>query len=247
MLIVANWKAYVETIPKAKRLYAAGKRLAATGKHDIVLAPPAPYLGLLAPSNRSNVEFAAQDVSYTLGGAATGEVTAGAVASVKAGYAIIGHSERRAAGETDAVVVEKTRHALAHGLVPIVCVGESARDAEGKYLTFLRKQVAAVVTPLSQKERLTLVLAYEPVWAIGKTASEAIDPSDLMEMVLYMRKVLSEYLPGKGSSKVRILYGGSVEPANARTLAATSGIDGFLVGRASTEAESFGALVKAVT
>lgn len=245
MLIVGNWKAYVETVEKAKRLYAAGKRLAATGRHDIVLAPPAPYLGLLAPSNRSNVEFAVQDVSHTLGGAATGEMTAGAVASAKAAYAIIGHSERRAMGETDAIVLEKTRHALAHGLTPIVCVGETARDSEGKYLTFLRAQIAAVVAPLPQKERLSLVLAYEPVWAIGKTASEAIDSSDLTEMVLYIRKVLSEYLPGKGSMKVRILYGGSVEPANARVLAGT-GIDGFLVGRASTEPESFGALVKAV-
>jgi triosephosphate isomerase len=247
MLIVANWKAYVETLEKAKRLYAVGKRLAAAGHHEIVLAPSAPHLGFLAGGNRSSVEFAAQDISRTLGGAATGEVTAAVVANLKAQYVIVGHSERRAAGETDAIVVEKVRHALAHGLAPILCIGERERDAEAQYLTHLRNQISVVFSPLSPKERTKLVIAYEPIWAIGKSARDAITPSDLTEMVLYIRKVLSEYLPGKGSSKLRIIYGGSVEPANIRSLAAASRIDGFLVGHASTDAQSFGALVKAVT
>jgi triosephosphate isomerase len=94
---------------------------------------------------------------------------------------------------------------------------------------------------------MQLVIAYEPIWAIGKSAAEAITPADLTEMVLYIRKVLAEYLPGKGSGKIRILYGGSVEPSNIRALAAASGVDGFLVGHASTDAQSLGALVKAVT
>jgi len=244
MLIVANWKAYVETLEKAKRLYAAGKRIAAAGHHDIVLAPPAPYLGLLASANRSNVEFASQDVSETLGGAATGEMTAAAVASVKAAYAIIGHSERRALGESDAEILEKVRHALAHGLTPILCIGERERDPEASYLAFLRKQIQSVYEPLSPKERAAIVLAYEPIWAIGKSAADAITPTDLNEMVLYLRKVLGEYLKSPG--KARILYGGSVEPGNARALAAGSGIEGFLVGRASTDTQAFGALAKAL-
>ena len=245
MLIVANWKAYVETIEKAKRLHAVGKRLAAKGRHEIVLAPSAPHLGYLAVGNRSNVEFAAQDISRSEGGAATGEVTAGTVSNVGATYVILGHSERRAAGESDAVVLEKVQHAIAHGLVPILCIGESERDSEARYLSFLRAQLAAVLTSLSQKERMQLVIAYEPIWAIGKSSEDAISPTDLTEMVLYIRKLLSEYLPGRGSAKIRILYGGSVEPGNVRSLAET-GIDGFLIGRASTDAASFGALVKAL-
>jgi triosephosphate isomerase len=246
MLIVGNWKAYVETLEKAKRLYAVGKRLSATGHHDIVLAPSAPHLGFLSAGNRSSVAFAAQDVSNTLGGAATGEVTAAAVASVGATHAIIGHSERRAAGDTDVIVLEKVQHALAHGLIPIICIGETERDAEAKYLNYLRAQLTTILTPLSQKERMQVVIAYEPIWAIGKTAAEAITPMDLNEMVLYIRKILSEFLPGKAGSKIKVLYGGSVEPGNARALAAASGIDGFLVGRASTDPVSFGALAKAL-
>lgn len=245
MLIVANWKAYVETLEKAKRLLSVGKRLAAAG-HEIVLAPSAPHLGFLAAGNRTNVEFAAQDVSVTLGGAATGEVTAGLLADLGATYVIVGHSERRTAGETDADVVEKARHALAHGLIPIVCIGERERDGEAMYLNLLRTQLTTVLTPLSQKERLSLVIAYEPLWAIGKSAAESITSADLTEMVLYIRKILGEFLPGKGNLKVRILYGGSVEPTNARMLAASSGIDGFLIGHASVDAASFGAIAKAV-
>lgn len=247
MLIIGNWKAYVDTLPKAKRLYAVGKRLAAQGHHDIVLAPSMPHLGYLSVGNRTRVEFASQDVSLSAGGAATGETTAAIVASVGATHSIIGHSERRAAGETDAAIAEKVRHALAEGLAPILCIGERERDPNALYLQGLRAQIASVFEPLSVKERKAIVIAYEPVWAIGKTAADAITPADLTEMVLYIRKVLAEFLPGKAGVAVPLLYGGSVEPGNVRALAAGSGIDGFLIGRASTDAAVFGALVKALT
>jgi triosephosphate isomerase len=245
MLIVGNWKAYVDTLEKAKRLHAAGKKLAANGTHTIVLAPPAPYLGYLAIGNRANIEFAVQDLSRVAGGAATGEITAESAATAGAAYAILGHSERRALGETDALVLEKVRNALAAGLTPILCIGEAKRDAEAHYLAHLRGQLQAVFEPLSPAERRKVVIAYEPIWAIGKSATEAIQPSDLTEMVLYLRKVLGEYLPGTSVKKIRIIYGGSVDPTNAKTLAAT-GIDGFLPGRASTETAAFGAIVKAL-
>ena len=246
MLIVGNWKAYVEDLTKAKRLYAAGKRLAAKGTHDIVLAPSAAHLGFLSVGNRSNVAFGAQDVSRSNGGAATGEVTAAAAKSVGASYAIIGHSERRAMGETDAIVAEKVRHALANGLIPILCIGERERDANAAYLGFLKAEIASVMEPLSPKDRKAVVIAYEPIWAIGKSAGDAITPADLTEMILYIRKALSEFLPGKAANTARILYGGSVEPGNVRPLASGTGIDGFLIGRASTDAPTFGALVKAL-
>ncbi|MGE5540797.1 MAG: triose-phosphate isomerase [Bacillota bacterium] len=245
MLIVANWKAYVETSEKAKRLHAVAKRLAATSMHDIVIAPPAVYLGYLSIGNRTKVQFASQDLSISEGGAATGETTAVQVTSTGASYAIIGHSERRARGETDDTVSAKVERALAEGLTPIVCIGEKERDADARYLAHLRDQIAAVYGSLSPKDRARIVLAYEPIWAIGKTASEAITPVDLTEMILYIRKLLTEHLSGKASTKTRILYGGSVEPGNVRALS-TSGIDGFLIGHASTDAASFGALVKAV-
>lgn len=244
MLIVANWKAYVEELAKAKKLFALSKRLASSTNIRIVLAPPAPLLGALAVRNKSSVAFAAQDVSVTTGGAETGEVTAGAYAAAGATYAIVGHSERRAQGDINSIVSEKLVRILAHGFTPILCVGERERDGEGRYLNYVREELTAALTVLAPKERIKVVVAYEPLWAIGKTADDAIHSNDLCEMVLYIRKVLAELLPGKSSTHSLVLYGGSVEPDNIRALAASSSVDGFLVGHASVDPVTFSLLVK---
>lgn len=247
MLIVANWKAYVESRAKAKGLFQAAKRLSSKLPRSIsqvVIAPPAPYLGLLAAGNKSKVKFAAQDLSNTTGGAHTGEVTAAALRELGVSYVLVGHSERRAAGETDVTVASKAAHALAHGITPILCIGEAARDPDATYLKGLRAQIDAVYATLTPAERTQVVIAYEPLWAIGKSAADAITPSDLAEMVLYLRKLLSAYVP---AGKSKILYGGSVEPGNIRALAGGSGVDGFLIGHASADAASFTALVRAVS
>jgi len=248
MLIVSNWKAYVEDADRAKKLAALAKRLSGKyRKHEIVLAPSYVHLGMLANGNKSKVKYAAQDVSLTTGGAHTGEISAQMLEGIDATYALVGHSERRAMGETDAVVAEKARHALAHGIAPILCVGERERDAGAEYLSLVRAQITAVFAPLTPKERLTTVIAYEPVWAIGKSAADALPPHEVMEMVLYIRKVLGDFMPGKAPAKTKILYGAAVEPANARDLAAGTGIDGLLVGHASVETDTFSALVKALS
>lgn len=249
MLIVGNWKGYVETPAKAKALAAGAKRLAAKGDHEIVIAPAYPHLGMLAPGTapaRAGLRYASQDVSSGTGGAATGEVAAGLLAGLGVSYAIVGHSERRAMGETNSVVAEKARHALAHGIAPIACVGERERDPEAQYLKGVREQVLALFATLSPKERLATVIAYEPIWAIG-AGNEAIGPEELAEMVAYIRKVLADLMPGRANAKVRILYGGSVDAGNARSLAGGTSIDGFLVGRASTDVAGFSALVRAVS
>lgn len=247
MLIVANWKAYVEDLTRAKKLFAVSKRLARTTKHRIVLAPPAPLLGALAIGNTSPVAFAAQDISTLTGGAHTGEITAGAQKTSGATYAIIGHSERRAAGDTDALINEKLARAFAQELTPILCIGERERDGEGRYLGYLREQLTVTLKSLAPKERAETIIAYEPVWAIGKTAAAAIGPDDLAEMTLYIRKVLAELLPTKNASRSLVLYGGSVEPSDIRALAAGSDVDGFLVGHASVEPEMFADLVRALS
>lgn len=247
MLVVANWKAYVEDIARAKRLFALSKRRSRRPGIAIVLAPPSVFLGALSPGNKSSVAFCAQDISATTGGAATGELTAQAVAAVGALYAIVGHSERRALGETNAVVAEKVAHALAHSLTPILCIGEHERDADANYLAFLREQISSALQPLTQKERGRVILAYEPLWAIGKTAGDAITARDLSEMLLYIRKVLAEYLPGKSATRSIVLYGGSVEKDNAADLAHNTDADGFLIGHASAAETSFTALLDALS
>ncbi len=244
MIIIANWKAYVEDRGRAEKLLALSKKLARTSENTLVLAPSAPFLGLLAHNNKSRVAFAAQDVSVTTGGAKTGETTAQMYASLGAAYALIGHSERRALGDTEADVAAKVSHALACSLTPVLCVGEQERDREGRYLSTIREEITSAFAPLTQKERMKVIIAYEPLWAIGKTADSAIRSDDLSEMALYIRKVLAELLPGKNASRVPVLYGGAVEPGSARELAGATSIDGFLVGHASVDERSFAALVK---
>ncbi len=245
MLVVANWKAYVEDLDAAKKLVRSAKRLASGTRVKIVLAPPAPFLGFFARDNRSEVGFAGQDLSATLGGAETGEVTAAALAGSGAHYVLVGHSERRAKGDTEEVVARKLAHAVAQDLTPVLCVGERERDAEGRYLAGIRGEIESALQPLASKERTQVILAYEPLWAIDKTGADAITPGDLTEMTLYIRKVLAELLPGK-NAEARVLYGGSVEPENIRGLAGGSGVDGFLVGHASVDVRTFAALVKAL-
>ncbi|OGG78083.1 hypothetical protein A3A36_02865 [Candidatus Kaiserbacteria bacterium RIFCSPLOWO2_01_FULL_52_12b] len=245
MLIVANWKAYIEDFGKAKKLVSLSKRLAGKTKNELVLAPPAPLLGAFSPKNKSNVAFAAQDISATTGGAETGETTARVYATAGATYAIIGHSERRAAGDTDAIVAEKLAHALAQGLTPILCVGERERDTTGQYLGFMREEITIAIESLAPKERSKVIVAYEPLWAISATSgASVIESNDLAEMVLYIRKVLAELLPGKSSRHSLVLYGGSVEPDNIRGLAGSTSVDGFLIGHASTDPHLFSQLVK---
>ncbi len=244
MLIVANWKAYVEEPKLAKRLVESAKRLARGGPHTVVLAPSAPYLGALALGNRTRVMFAAQDVSQSEGGAATGESTAQAAQGAGATYAIVGHSERRALGESNAVVAEKLRRVIDADLIPVLCVGEKERDGEGKYLAGIREQVASALSGLTPKERARVVVAYEPVWAIGKSAVQAIHPNDLHEIVLYIRKVLAELTSVKQAARTIVLYGGSVEPVNIAALGQEGGVQGFLVGHASVDPKSFTALVQ---
>lgn len=246
MIVIANWKAYIADAERAKELRALAVRLGKRGGITIVLAPPAPFLGALVSGRASPISFAAQDISATTGGAHTGEATAQAYAAAGARYAIVGHSERRAAGETNAIVAEKLAHAAAHGLIPVLCVGERERDGEGRYLSFVREQLSSALSPLAPKGRSSVIVAYEPVWAIGKTAADALPANELREMVLYIRKVLAEFLPGNAAGRSRILYGGSVEPANIRALAGASGVDGFLVGHASVDSGSFRALVGAL-
>lgn len=250
MLIIGNWKAYVEDPKKALLLLEAAKKLVAIRgkgkKLEIVLAPPAPFLGMLSAGNKSKVSIGAQDVSETTGGPQTGEVSVGAVKSIGVRYVILGHSERRARGESEASISIKAQHVLSQGLIPVVCVGESERDAEATYLHVLRAQIAAVLGPLQPDERERVVIAYEPVWAIGKSAAEAITPRDLHEMVLYIRKSLGDLVAQAAISNVRIIYGGSVDEGNIRVLAEDGGVDGFLVGRASTDPKIFTALIEAV-
>lgn len=241
--LVGNWKMNPDTLEDAKKLFAALSRKAAkASKVSVVIAPPYPFIGALAAKSGS-IEVAAQDVSAEPRGAFTGSVAAREVKSTGATSTIIGHSERRKAGDTDEIVAQKTFQALDAGLKVILCVGEKERDQHAHYLRAIREQILAIFSKIDPKKASWITLAYEPVWAIGKSYDTALKPSDIHEMSIYIKKVISEVLGQKPGLKFQVLYGGSVNFENAQAILSDGAIDGLLVGRQSLDPEAFGNMI----
>lgn len=244
-LIIGNWKANPTTLDRAKTLFVDVRKLARKYTDvTTVIAPPFPFisdLNKLSPSGR--IGIGAQDVFYEMGGAYTGEVSLSMLLSVGVSHFIVGHSERRALGETDDVVAKKAALILKHKKTAVVCVGEQMRDAAGDYLAFVEAQVRAVLQVSKPAQYKNLVIAYEPIWAIGtgKTAT----PQDACEMKLFIQKVIADMCGRAAVKKIRILYGGSVKKHNAAELLAIGEVDGFLVGGASLVAAEFSAIITA--
>ncbi|MEO6896666.1 MAG: triose-phosphate isomerase [Caldimonas sp.] len=238
-LVVGNWKMNGSRAANAALL--DGLKAAPRFAAEVCVCAPSPYLADVAASlAHSALRWGAQDCSSHESGAYTGEVSAAMLADLGCSHVIVGHSERRAQhGESDVLVAEKAQRALAHGLVPIVCVGETLaeRDAGATEGVVLR-QLAAVVKLLG-RDTSKIVLAYEPVWAIGtgKTASS--------EQAQAVHAVLRSALAAAGAGATGILYGGSVKADNAAQLFAQADIDGGLIGGASLKAAEFVAICRA--
>lgn len=237
-ILVANWKnnpgSKAETLALLKEL---SKKREIYKKINLFIAPPYIYFDLVS-SKISFAKLASQDFPR-LKGIITGETASEMLKSFGVRLAIVGHSERRALGETDAEVAEKAKAALKSGVTPLICVGEKERDEEGNYFDFLRNQIKSSFAGLSRQAAASVILAYEPVWAIGKGAKDAIAPGDLCQTIIFIRKVLSDLFGRNAAESIKILYGGSVEPMNAGELMRESNIAGFLVGHASLKPKSF--------
>jgi triosephosphate isomerase len=240
-LVVGNWKMNGSVAANAALLDAL--KSAPLGAAEVSVCVPAPYLrdvaNLLAGTT---IAWGGQDCSIHAAGAFTGEISAAMLAELGCRHVIVGHSERRALhGETDVVVAQKAEVALAHGLVPIVCVGETLAEREsGATEAVVARQLGAVVDRLGRRID-GAVIAYEPVWAIGtgKTAS----PDEAQAVHAFTRRRLAD--AGAASDSLRILYGGSVKADNAAELFAARDIDGGLIGGASLKASDFIAICRA--
>jgi triosephosphate isomerase len=235
-LVAGNWKmnGNLEANDALVRAVVAGIREVAC---EVAICVPAPYLAHVQMLRHgSRLELGAQDVSRHAGGAYTGEVSAPMLREFGVRYAIVGHSERRQYhGETDVIVAEKAKTALAHGITPIVCVGESLAEREaGQTEEVVKRQMAAVIH-VNGHCISEVVVAYEPCWAIGtgKTAS----PEQAQEVHALVRKQLAAATAH--AERVHILYGGSMNAANAASLMAQPDIDGGLIGGASLKAPDF--------
>lgn len=231
------------TTEEAKRIFAAIKTAAKKLNYtDAVMCPPFPYISLF--KNSDVIALGAQDLFWEERGSFTGEVSADMIKAVGGKYAIIGHSERRKLAETDEMVSLKAAAAIKAELTAIVCIGEKIRDEQGEYLGFLRDQIKNSLTKLQKKQLSHLIVAYEPVWAIG--AVEAMAPQDVHEMTIFIKKTLSDIFGQEEALKVPILYGGSVTFRNARDIMVLGEVDGFLVGRESVNPPGFVEILKVV-
>jgi triosephosphate isomerase len=244
-VIAGNWKMY-KLLDEAVQTALALKPLAANANHcEVIIAPVFVHLKTLADRlEGSNIRVAAQNCAAEQKQSAnTGEVSAEMLKDVGCSHVIIGHSERRQFyGETDESVAKKTRAALASGLRAIVCVGETLQEREAeKLFEVVERQLRDGLAGLTTAEMERIIIAYEPVWAIGtgKTAT----PEQAQEMHGFIRQKLAETYSKETAEATRILYGGSVKPENIKILMAQPDVDGALVGGASLEAESFAQIV----
>jgi len=243
-VMAGNWKMY-KTPAETTAFFEKFRPLVEKSEHcEIVICPPFTNLAAaVTAAQGSPIRVGAQNIAWAREGAFTGEISGAMIVSTGATYAIVGHSERRQYfGETDATVLKRTQAALAAGLTPIVCVGERLEEREsGNTEAVLVRQFQDGIAGLSDAQFAGIVIAYEPVWAIGtgKTATPEI-AADAHRVIRH--EVRAKF--GKDAADaVRILYGGSVKPDNVKTLMAQPEIDGSLVGGASLDAASFASIV----
>ena len=248
-LMAGNWKMnlnHLEALATVQKLV-FGLEEEDFDHVEVVVVPPFTDLRsvqTLVDGDKLDVRYGAQDLSPHRGGAYTGDVSGPMLAKLGCTYVLVGHSERREHhGEDDAVVAAKVAAAFTHGLIPILCVGEglSVRDADGQ-VTHCLTQLEAALVGVSPAQARTLVVAYEPVWAIG--TGRVASPADAQEVCGAVRTRLAELFDGGVADAVRVLYGGSVKSSNVAELMLEADVDGALIGGASLDAEEFARIVR---
>ena len=242
-IIAGNWKMN-KTPEEAKELVTALVPLVKNAKCDVVICPPFVDLCAVKPIIAgTNIHLGVQNIHWAEKGAFTGEISADMLRAHGVEYAIVGHSERRQYfGETDATVNQRAKAAIAAGITPIICVGESLEQREsGVTNAVVSGQTKAALDGIEAKDVETLVIAYEPIWAIGtgKTATK----EDANATIAVIRGAIAEVYGKDVAEKVRIQYGGSMNPKNASELMSMPEIDGGLIGGASLKAEDFSKVV----
>lgn len=244
-LVVGNWKMNPLTETMAVRLARDIKKGCARIQDvAVVIAPPSLYLGTVHKilDGSHQVQLGVQNVHWDKLGAHTGEISLPMLKNFAVSYVIIGHSERRELGETDVMVNTKIQAALKAGITPIVCVGEKMRDHSADYLGFVERQIREACKGVPRAKLSRIVIAYEPIWAIG--TGNTATPADAHEMKLFIQRILTDLYGRAVAMKVKVLYGGSVNAKNAEILLSEGAIDGFLVGGASINADEFIQIIK---
>ncbi len=249
VLLVANWKMYPQTIEEARAISRRVDSLLKQVKHmKFVVCPPAVFVADIARASarKKLAHTGVQNIHTELEGAHTGDISAGQAHSAGARYAIVGHAERRALGETNAETAKKVFMALTSGLTPILCVGEKERDAQGTFLKTVASQVTEGMALVPQHHRGRVIIAYEPVYAIG--APKPPQESEIHHMILAIRKTLTQTYGASVARNVPLLYGGAVDATSApQLLQAIPELQGFLVGRASVDMQKCSDLIQSLS
>ena len=238
--IAGNWKMNLTRAESVALASGVAEQLGDATDVDVAVCPPSVYLDAVGQAlSGSNVALGAQNMYHESGGAFTGETSAGMLQDVRCKYVILGHSERRhVLGETDEAINRKVLAALAAGLLPIVCVGETLEQREaGQTQSVVKTQVESSLADLSVDQMQQIVIAYEPVWAIG--TGKVATPEQAEEVHADLRSLVESRYNSAVAGGIRIQYGGSVKPGNAAELLGQPNIDGALVGGASLKVDDF--------
>jgi triosephosphate isomerase len=244
-LIAGNWKMFKTVRESVTFVTGLRERVRGIAGVDVVVSPTAPALHAVAATlDGSSIGVAAQNIHWEREGAFTGEVSAQMVREAGAGWVLIGHSERRTLfGETDESVNRKVRAALTATLTPIVCIGETLQEREAnETLPVLDRQIKAGLDGVTGTELAAMVVAYEPVWAIG--TGRTATPEQAQDAHAHIRSRLTQWFGPDAAARCRVLYGGSVKADNTAALMAKPDVDGALVGGASLDADSFVKIVE---
>ncbi len=242
-IVIANWKMNPSTLTEAKQIAKATAKISKKNQGvTIVMAVPHLYITEVKKDiGKSTLKIGAQNCHTDVKGAYTGEHAAGQLRDAGVTHVIIGHSERRGMGETNELVAKKVMAAITAKVVPIICVGEVSRDTQGNFLSFIETQVITALATVPKSRLKEVIIAYEPIWAIGTGATATA--ADVEEMQMFIKKVLTKQFDRAVARSVRVVYGGSVNADNARELFTSGGVDGFLVGGASLKPVDFGKIV----
>lgn len=233
-----------DRLDTAKAVFSASERTAKKArKVSVIVAPPAPFLSILSRGSKKRTLLSAQDIHSAPDGAHTGGVSARQVREAGASYVIIGHSERRAEGDTEEMIAQKVLTAFDAGLRVILCVGESTRDDHGTYLQEVERKVASVFSVIPKKYISDIIVAYEPGWAIGKGYDEALSPQGIHEMIIFIKKVVAESIGREEAMRIPVLYGGSVDFNNAQAILSDGEVSGLLIGRQSLDTDAFSSII----
>jgi len=246
LLVIANWKCNPATLKEAEKLFNSLKKgLKNVKKTEIVICPPFPYLSII-DNHLSFIKLGAQNCFWKDKGPYTGEVSPQMLKSMGCKYVIVGHSERRQVfKETDEMVNKKIKEILKTKLQPIFCIGETEEEKRaGKTFQVLEREIKKGLDKVSKKEIEKVIIAYEPIWAIG--TGKSCEENEVMTIALFIKKLMSRLYNKKVADNIRILYGGSVDSKNAPDYLRESKMQGLLVGGASLNSKEFIKIIKSL-